>query len=61
MKVELLSGKSAEEIGEIWRTFFIKKDSVSAVIPANTYKKMEERLRQYPTVRSTRISYLLVL
>ena len=50
MKLELLDGKSADEIGEIWRAFFINKDSLSAVIPADTYRQMEEKLRQHCTV-----------
>jgi len=51
MKLELLEGKSSEEIGEIWKAFFLTKDSVSAVIPAETYKQMETRLKQFSTVR----------
>ncbi len=55
MKLELLEGKSSEEISEIWKTFFLSKDSVSAVIPAETYKQMESRLKQFHTVRFARI------
>ena len=50
MKLELLAGKSAEEIGAIWNTHFMHKDSLSAVIPAPTYRQMREQLRQYSTV-----------
>ena len=33
MKVDLLEGKSAEEIGDIWREYHAGKDAVAAVIP----------------------------
>ena len=55
MKLELLDGKSADEIGEIWRAFFINKDSLSAVIPADTYRQMEENLRQHCTVSNREV------
>jgi hypothetical protein len=50
LKLELLEGKFAEEIGEIWKTFFLNKDSVSAVIPAQTFTEMEPKLKQFSTV-----------
>jgi hypothetical protein len=49
MKLELLEGKSSDEIGDIWRTFYSGKDALSAVIPGDTYRQMATSLRQFST------------
>lgn len=52
MKVELLADKSEEEISEIWREYHRGKDSVCAVIPVETFKKMAEKFNEFKTVSS---------
>jgi len=49
MKVELLADKTAGEISQIWNEHFASKDAVAAVIPADTYKVMQERFKEFNT------------
>jgi len=49
MKVELLEGKSAEEIGDIWREYHAGKDAVAAVIPAKMWESMQQRFEEHKT------------
>jgi len=49
MKVELLADKTAGEISKIWNEHFASKDAVAAVIPADTYKVMQERFKEFNT------------
>jgi len=49
VKLEMLADKSAKEIEEIWCKHFSSKDAVAAVIPAQTYKQMQERFQQFNT------------
>lgn len=48
MKVELLQGKSIEEIKNIWLQYHQSKDVIAAVIPIETYNTMMEISKQYP-------------
>ncbi|EDO44321.1 predicted protein, partial [Nematostella vectensis] len=48
LRMELISELSGEEIGKLWREFHKDKDCISAVIPANVYKTIEERSTKYP-------------
>lgn len=48
MKIDLLTGKSAEEIKHIWLEYHREKDVLVATIPNETYKLMNERAKQYP-------------
>jgi ATP synthase F1 complex assembly factor 1 len=50
MKLDLLEGKSAEDVAEIWREYHVHKDAVSAVIPAEMYEKMAGRFKEFKTV-----------
>ena len=59
MKTELLKDKSAEEIATIWKEYHLNKDSISAVIPAETFKKMMQRFQEFKTV-TAECSYILV-
>lgn len=50
MKLELLQDKTAEEIAIIWTKHFAKlEDKICAVIPAETYKLMQQRFKQFNT------------
>jgi len=49
MKIELLADLSFDEVGKIWTEHYKNKDAVSAVIPADTYKQMSERFREFNT------------
>ncbi|PVV01123.1 hypothetical protein BB560_004470, partial [Smittium megazygosporum] len=49
MKLELLEGKSSEEIGEIWIEFHNSKNCLSAVVPGDSYKKIMKNSKEYPT------------
>lgn len=49
MKVELLVGKTPEEIALLWTQYWKNKDAVSAVIPVETYNNMEKRFREFNT------------
>ncbi|XP_077284962.1 ATP synthase mitochondrial F1 complex assembly factor 1 isoform X2 [Arctopsyche grandis] len=48
-KIELVHEKDKDEIVEIWHKYHIQKDVIAAVIPADNYKQMEERIAKYPT------------
>ncbi|KAI1315532.1 hypothetical protein EDD11_000672 [Mortierella claussenii] len=49
MKLELVKDLNAEDIGKIWIQKHIdQEDTISAVVPAETYKKMLARSKQYP-------------
>ncbi|KAK3828535.1 MAG: ATP11 protein-domain-containing protein [Benniella sp.] len=49
MKLELLQDLSAEDIGKIWiQKHMDQEDTISAVVPAETYKKMLSRSKEYP-------------
>jgi len=49
LKVDLIKDESAERIGEIWSEFHSQKDCVHAIIPADDYKEMFKRAKQFPT------------
>jgi len=49
MKIELLEGKSKEEVSDIWREYHLNKDAVSAVIPADVWSSMHQRFDQHKT------------
>jgi len=49
VKVDLLADKSPQEIGSIWNEHFASKDAVAAVIPAETYKIMQARFKEFNT------------
>ncbi|KAF9167857.1 hypothetical protein DFQ27_009439 [Actinomortierella ambigua] len=49
MKLELLKDLSADDITKIWvQRHLNMDDTISAVIPGETYKKMLERSKKYP-------------
>jgi ATP synthase F1 complex assembly factor 1 len=48
MKVELMEGKTAEEIKAIWIEYHVLKDSIAAVIPSEVFDLMMERAKKYP-------------
>ncbi|CAB4010194.1 ATP synthase mitochondrial F1 complex assembly factor 1 [Paramuricea clavata] len=48
MNLEKVKEESASTIEELWREYHRDKDSVSAVIPAEMYDKIQERAKQYP-------------
>ncbi|KAF8957078.1 hypothetical protein BGZ46_002264 [Entomortierella lignicola] len=51
MKLELVKDLPAQEIEKIWiQKHLDMEDSISAVVPAETYKKMLARSREYPMV-----------
>lgn len=49
MKMELIEGKTTDEIKQIWEEYHLKKNFIAAVIPAEDYEELEKRGRQYPT------------
>ncbi|KAK4295610.1 hypothetical protein Pmani_031839 [Petrolisthes manimaculis] len=49
LKLELLEGKTNEELTFIWTDHFLHKDAVSGIIPAATYDKMYENAVKYAT------------
>lgn len=49
LKLDLLADKSAGEIEQIWCKHFSSKDAVAAVIPAQTFKVMQERFEEFNT------------
>jgi hypothetical protein len=56
MKLELLQDLSAEDIGKIWiQKHMDQEDAISAVVPAETYKKMLSRSKEYPMVTLTNL------
>lgn len=48
MKIELLDNKTAAEIEHIWLEYHKKKDVLAAAIPADTYKFLMARSKEYP-------------
>ena len=42
MKIDLLEGKSKEEISEIWTNYLSTKEGLCAVIPVATFESMKE-------------------
>ncbi|XP_051789146.1 ATP synthase mitochondrial F1 complex assembly factor 1 [Erpetoichthys calabaricus] len=49
LNVDLIKEKTAEEIGEIWRQHFRAKDTICAIIPAETFEQMCQRAASCPT------------
>ncbi|XP_013790489.1 ATP synthase mitochondrial F1 complex assembly factor 1-like [Limulus polyphemus] len=49
LKVNLLDDKTPEEISQIWMQYHESKSGLFAVIPANTYKKIYENAKLFPT------------
>jgi len=49
MKVDLLRDKTPEEITEIWTKYFSQEEKICAVIPAETYKVMQQRFNEFKT------------
>ncbi|KAG0208916.1 hypothetical protein BGX28_000235 [Mortierella sp. GBA30] len=49
MKLDLVQDLSAEDISKIWIQKHVdQEDTISAVVPAETYKKMLSRSKEYP-------------
>jgi len=48
MKVDLMEGKSAEEIKTIWLEYHRLKDTIAAVIPSEVFDLMMENAKKYP-------------
>lgn len=48
MKLELIQDKSADEIRSIWQEYHLNKDFISAVIPVEDFRKLQEKGRRYP-------------
>ncbi|KAI7817717.1 ATP11 protein-domain-containing protein [Gamsiella multidivaricata] len=49
MKLELVKDLNVEDIGKIWIQKHIdQEDTISAVVPADTYRKMLARSKEYP-------------
>ncbi|KAF9193456.1 hypothetical protein BGZ51_003260 [Haplosporangium sp. Z 767] len=49
MKLDLVKDLSAEDISKIWiQKHLDQEDTISAVVPAETYKKMLSRSKEYP-------------
>jgi len=52
LKLELVADLDAENISKIWiQKHMDQEDAISAVVPAETYKKMLSRSKEYPLVR----------
>lgn len=49
LKLNLLENKTPEEISQIWMQYHKSKNGLFAVIPANTYKKIYENAKLFPT------------
>eukprot|EP00088_Acartia_fossae_P037000 TRINITY_DN3818_c0_g1_i8.p1 TRINITY_DN3818_c0_g1~~TRINITY_DN3818_c0_g1_i8.p1 ORF type:complete len:284 (-),score=64.29 TRINITY_DN3818_c0_g1_i8:153-1004(-) len=49
VKLDLLKDKTPEEITEIWTKHFSQQEKICAVIPAETYKKMQQRFQEFNT------------
>lgn len=49
MKVELVEGKSRDELIEIWHEYHKNKDCISGVMTVEQYEKLFELGRTYPT------------
>ena len=62
MKLDLVKDLDAEEISKIWiQKHLDQEDSISAVVPAETYKKMLKRSKDHPLVRLFSLNILLFL
>jgi ATP synthase F1 complex assembly factor 1 len=48
MKLDLLEGKTTEEIKQIWLEYHQKKDVIAAAIPTEIFNKMMENAKKYP-------------
>ncbi|KAG5671732.1 hypothetical protein PVAND_001912 [Polypedilum vanderplanki] len=48
MKIELLEGKSADEIKEIWLEYHKSKDVIAAVVPTEIFNKLMDNAKKYP-------------
>jgi ATP synthase F1 complex assembly factor 1 len=48
MKIELLNGKSVEEITKIWLEYHKSKDVIAAVVPIGTYNTMVDVAKKFP-------------
>ncbi|KAJ2709644.1 hypothetical protein H4R19_004147 [Coemansia spiralis] len=48
VRLELLEGKSTDEIGEIWNGYHAGRDGISAVIPAATYQELTAVAKKNP-------------
>lgn len=48
MKLDLLEGKSAEEIKMIWLEYHKHKDSIAAAIPTETFNTLMANAKKYP-------------
>ena len=54
MKLELVKDLDAEDISKMWIQKHIdQEDTISAVVPEATYRKMLSRSKQYPLVSSS--------
>jgi len=49
MKVELLEGKTKDEVADIWREYHVNKDAVAAVIPSEVWTSMHQRFSDHKT------------
>lgn len=51
MKLDLVADLDVESISKIWvQKHMDQEDTISAVVPAETYKKMLSRSKEYPLV-----------
>jgi len=48
LKVDLIKNETPERIAEIWTEYHSQKDCVHAVIPADEYKEMWKRAKDFP-------------
>jgi ATP synthase F1 complex assembly factor 1 len=48
MKLDLLQGKSVEEITKIWLEYHKDKPAIAAVIPSATFDKLMENAKKFP-------------
>ncbi|KAJ1940017.1 hypothetical protein FBU59_003933, partial [Linderina macrospora] len=48
MRIDLLSDKTSEEVGHIWNQYHATKDTISAAIPASTYKDLLKTAAKNP-------------
>lgn len=48
-KIDLVTDKTASEIQNIWEEYHRHKEVISATIPSDLYKLIQENMRKYPT------------
>ncbi|ORX69166.1 ATP11-domain-containing protein [Linderina pennispora] len=48
MRTDLLADKASEEVGHIWNQYHATKDTISAAIPASTYKDLLKTASKNP-------------